>query len=60
LIIEIVNVIVNEMPNSKAGNHLSGQLDHSGASVSLNYREAQSSESKIINNYSITNKFKNR
>lgn len=42
LIIEIVN----EMMNSKAGNHLSGQLVWSGTSVSLNYGEAQSAESK--------------
>ena len=42
LIIEIVN----EMPNSKAGNHLSGQLVRSGTSISLNYGEAQSAESK--------------
>jgi four helix bundle protein len=42
LIIEIVN----ETPSSKAGNHLSGQLVRSGTSVSLNYGEAQSSESK--------------
>jgi len=42
LIIEIVN----EMINSKAGNHLSGQLVRSGTSVSLNYGEAQSAESK--------------
>ena len=42
LIIEIVN----ETPNSKAGNHLSGQLVRSGTSVSLNYGEAQSAESK--------------
>ncbi len=34
------------MPNSKAGNHLSGQLVRSGTSVSLNYGEAQSAESK--------------
>lgn len=38
--------IVNEMPNSKAGNHLSGQLARSGTSVSLNYGEAQSAESR--------------
>ncbi len=38
--------IVNEMPNSKAGNHLSGQLVRSGSSVSLNYGEAQSGESR--------------
>ena len=42
LIIEIVN----KMPNSKAGNHLSGQLVRSGTSVSLNYGEAQSAESR--------------
>ncbi len=41
LIIEIVN----EMPNSKAGNHLSGQIVRSGTSVALNYGEAQSGES---------------
>ncbi len=38
--------IVNEMTNSKAGNHLSGQLVRSGTSVSLNYGEAQSAESR--------------
>jgi len=42
LIIEIVK----EMPNSKAGNHLSGQIVRSGTSVSLNYGEAQSGESR--------------
>lgn len=42
LIIEIVN----EMPNTKASNLLSGQLVRSGTSVSLNYREAQSGESR--------------
>jgi len=42
LIIEIVN----EIPNTKVGNHLSGQLVRSGTSVSLNYGEAQSGESK--------------
>ena len=42
LIIEILN----EMPNTKAGNHLSGQLIRSGTSVSLNYGEAQSGESR--------------
>ena len=42
LIIEIVN----ETPNSKSGNHLSGQLVRSGTSVSLNYGEAQSGESR--------------
>ncbi|MEE4259621.1 MAG: four helix bundle protein [Bacteroidales bacterium] len=38
--------IVNETPNSKAGNHLSGQLLRSGTSVALNYGEAQSAESR--------------
>jgi len=42
LIIEIVS----EMHNTKAGNHLSGQLVRSGTSVSLNYGEAQSGESR--------------
>ena len=42
LIIEIVN----EMPNTKAGNHLSGQLVRSGTSPALNYGEAQSAESR--------------
>ena len=42
LIIEIVN----EMPNTKAGNHLSGQLIRSGTSPALNYGEAQSGESR--------------
>ena len=34
------------MPNSKSGNHLSGQLVRSGTSISLNYGEAQSEESR--------------
>jgi len=38
--------ITNEIPNTKAGNHLSGQLIRSGTSVSLNYGEAQSGESR--------------
>ena len=38
--------IVNETPNTKAGNHLSGQLLRSGTSVALNYGEAQSAESR--------------
>ena len=42
LIIEIVK----ETPNTKVGNHLSGQLVRSGTSVSLNYGEAQSGESR--------------
>ena len=42
LIIEITN----EMPNTKAGNHLAGQLIRSGTSPALNYGEAQSGESR--------------
>ena len=38
--------IADELPNNKAGNHLSGQLIRSGTSVSLNYGEAQSGESR--------------
>ncbi|MCK5169352.1 MAG: four helix bundle protein, partial [Bacteroidales bacterium] len=34
--------ITNEMSNTKAGNHLSGQLVRSGTSPALNYGEAQS------------------
>lgn len=42
LIIEIIN----EMPNTKAANHLAGQLIRSGTSPALNYGEAQSAESR--------------
>ncbi len=42
LIIEIVD----EMPNTKSGNHLSAQLVLSGTSPALNYGEAQSGEPK--------------
>jgi four helix bundle protein len=42
LIIEIAN----ELPNSKAGNHLGGQIIRSGTSPALNYGEAQSAESR--------------
>jgi four helix bundle protein len=38
--------IVGEMPNTKAGNTMSGQIVRSGTSVALNYGEAQSGESK--------------
>ena len=31
--------ITNEIPSSKAGNHLSNQLVHSGTSPTLNYRK---------------------
>ncbi|HED11983.1 MAG TPA: four helix bundle protein [Caldithrix abyssi] len=42
LIIEITR----EMPNNYAANHLAKQLLRSGTSVSLNYGEAQSGESR--------------
>lgn len=42
LIIEIVN----ELPYSKAGNHLGGQIVRSGTAPALNYGEAQSGESR--------------
>ncbi len=42
LIIEISE----SLSNSLAGNHLSGQILRSGTSVSLNYGEAQSAESR--------------
>ena len=42
LIIEISN----EIANTKAGNHISGQLIRSGTSPALNYGEAQSGESR--------------
>ena len=35
-----------EMPKTKAGNHLAGQLVRSGTSPALNYGEAQSGESR--------------
>lgn len=38
--------ITDAMPNTKAGNHLAGQLVRSGTSPSLNYGEAQSGESR--------------
>ena len=36
----------NALPNTKVGNHLSGQLVRSGTSPALNHREAQSAESR--------------
>lgn len=41
----IIN-ITKDVENSKAGNHLVGQLIRSGSSPSLNYSEAQSAESR--------------
>ncbi len=38
--------IVESMPDTRAANHLAGQLIRSGTSPSLNYGEAQSGESR--------------
>jgi four helix bundle protein len=38
--------IVETMPETKAGNHMGGQLLRSGTSPALNYGEAQSGESR--------------
>ena len=43
--VEIIK-LSNDIKNTKAGNHLAGQIVRSGTSVSLNYGEAQSAESK--------------
>ncbi len=37
---------VEALPNSKAGNHIAGQLIRSGTSPAPNYGEAQSAESR--------------
>ncbi|MCD4665983.1 MAG: four helix bundle protein [Bacteroidales bacterium] len=42
LIIEISQ----SLPNTKAGNHISGQIIRSGTSPAMNYGEAQSAESR--------------
>jgi len=41
----IIN-IVNQIPKTVVGSYLAGQLSRSGISVSLNYGEAQSAESR--------------
>jgi four helix bundle protein len=41
----IINVI-EALPNTKAGNHIAGQLVRSGTSPAPNYGEAQSAESR--------------
>lgn len=38
--------IVESLPNTRAGNHIAGQLIRSGTSPALNYGEAQSAESR--------------
>jgi len=43
--VRILNV-VESLPNSRAGNHIAGQLIRSGTSPAPNYGEAQSAESR--------------
>ena len=43
--VRIINVIEN-LPNTKASNHIAGQLLRSGTSPAPNYGEAQSAESR--------------
>ncbi len=38
--------VVEELPNTRGGNHLSGQLVRSGTAPALMYGEAQSAESR--------------
>ena len=38
--------VVESLPNSRAGNHVAGQLIRSGTSPAPNYGEAQSAESR--------------
>ncbi|MFH0866288.1 MAG: four helix bundle protein [Bacteroidota bacterium] len=38
--------ISEKLPNTKAGNHISGQLVRSGTSPALNYGEVQAAESR--------------
>jgi four helix bundle protein len=40
--------LVDMIPKTKAGNHISGQLTRCGTSPAPNYSEAQSAESKTI------------
>ena len=41
-----VSSVVDEIDNSRLGNHIAGQLIRSGSSPALNYGEAQSAESR--------------
>ncbi len=43
--VRIINVVEN-LPNSRAGNHVAGQIIRSGTSPAPNYGEAQSAESR--------------
>lgn len=42
----VVVELSEELPNSKTGNYIAGQLIRSGLSPALNYGEAQSAESR--------------
>ena len=41
-----IDEIVEQLPNTKLGNYLGGQMIRSGTSPALNYGEAQSAESQ--------------
>ena len=41
----LMDNIVENLPNTRLGNHLAGQLVRSGTSTALNYGEAQAAES---------------
>ncbi|NQU84662.1 MAG: four helix bundle protein [Mariniphaga sp.] len=41
-----INEVVEQLPNTKLGNHIGGQLIRCGTSPALNYGEAQSAESQ--------------
>jgi len=41
-----ISNVVDEIDNSRLGNHIAGQLIRSGSSPALNYGEAQSAESR--------------
>jgi len=43
--VRIINV-VETLPNTRAGNHIAGQLVRSGTAAAPNYGEAQSAESR--------------
>lgn len=42
----LVITVVEALPNTKAGNHVAGQLVRSGTSPAPNYAEARSAESR--------------
>ena len=41
-----ISKVIDEIDNSRLGNHIAGQLIRSGSSPALNYGEAQSAESR--------------